>query len=196
MAMVFPIVSLAIGLLLVFLMGCVAAYRTCIREMLAKRGQLQRLRDYPPAEPFAPPAPLPAIVDAAVVFTSHEEAQRHVEAGDAPITRVHSEQQMPCFCASPGRLGSPGAAAEGNVLPRAAPGAVMRGLPIDRGRGLPKVDADSCGLRHLPGTIYQLRAANVVYGEASYLPGSGGAASEEEGRPGAASQSPGEGQRP
>ncbi|RNE94926.1 hypothetical protein TraAM80_10495, partial [Trypanosoma rangeli] len=78
------------ALVVVFSVFLVMLYKQN-QDAKERQRRQQSIREYPPAEPFAPSVRLPVVVDAAVVFTSHEEAQRQVEAGVAPITRVQSE---------------------------------------------------------------------------------------------------------
>ncbi|RNE97326.1 hypothetical protein TraAM80_09405 [Trypanosoma rangeli] len=157
--------SFIVFIIAVILVGSIAAFIPQVREWLKQRA---RSRECPPAEPFAPSVRLPVVVDAAVVFTSHEEAQRQVEAGVAPITRVQSEVQGPRFSSFPSHFGSSNATNEGNTASRVWP-EVMRGLPVDHTFHLPEVNASSCSLSHLSGTRYQLRRASIIYGKASYL---------------------------
>ncbi|ESL05359.1 hypothetical protein TRSC58_06995 [Trypanosoma rangeli SC58] len=157
------------GILLMFFLVLLAMLYKQNQDAKQRQRRQQGIRECPPAEPFAPLVRLPVVVDAAVVFTSHEEARRHVEAGVAPITRVQSEVQGPRVSSFPGQLGSPNATNEGNAPSRVWPEEVMRGLPIDHSLHLPEVNAASCSLNHLSGTRYQLRRASVIYGKASYL---------------------------
>ncbi|EAN84615.1 hypothetical protein Tc00.1047053508015.30 [Trypanosoma cruzi] len=167
-------VMLAIAMLfaffvLLFFLLTANVYKRHLEDKKRRRRQ-ERLRDCPQAEPFAPPVSLPVVVDAVVVFPSHEEAQHRIEEDGAPITRVPSELPGDGLTTSHEYFASAEPVEEGNALPRARSGDVLQGVPVDRSLRLPDVNAASRSLNTLSGATYRLRPASAVYGSASYLP--------------------------
>ncbi|KAF8293768.1 hypothetical protein TcYC6_0106090 [Trypanosoma cruzi] len=154
---------------LLFMLLTANVYKRHLEDEKRRRRQ-ERLRDCPQAEPFAPPVSLPVVVDAVVVFPSHEEAQHRIEEDGAPITRVPSELPGDGLTTPHEYFASAEPVEEGNALPRARSGDVLQGVPVDRSLRLPDVNAASRRLNTLSGATYRLRPASAVYGSASYLP--------------------------
>ncbi|KAF8284614.1 hypothetical protein TcYC6_0026650 [Trypanosoma cruzi] len=168
LALLIDLVTLA--LMLIVVVGCVLLSLMTYFERANQRRRQERLRNCQRAEPFAPPVSLPVVVDAVVVFPSHEEAQHRIEEDGAPITRVPSELPGDGLTTPHEYFASAEPVEEGNALPRARSGDVLQGVPVDRSLRLPDVNAASRRLNTLSGATYRLRPASAVYGSASYLP--------------------------
>ncbi|KEG08251.1 hypothetical protein DQ04_07621010 [Trypanosoma grayi] len=141
-----------------------------MRKLRRVQKQRELLRQCPQAEPFEPPVPFPEVVEASVVFSGHQEAQRCAEEGGFVLTRVRSEMLTANSTLSLDHLGIGEAAEDGNHVPHAQTPSLLRGVPVNRRRlSVPNVAVEDCGVRPPVGLMYRLRRASTVYGCAEYI---------------------------